>query len=60
MIGIRPYAINGALAGREPFDAKFRIVWPNAEVHNIRAQATVLCNAAHEPVRMVGINWDIK
>jgi serine phosphatase RsbU (regulator of sigma subunit)/anti-sigma regulatory factor (Ser/Thr protein kinase) len=52
-------AIDDALAGREPFDTEFRVVWPNGEVHSIRAQATVLRNTAHEPVRMVGINWDI-
>ncbi len=52
-------AIGAALAGREPFDTEFRIVWPNGQVHTLRAQATVLRNATNDPVRMVGINWDV-
>jgi serine phosphatase RsbU (regulator of sigma subunit)/anti-sigma regulatory factor (Ser/Thr protein kinase) len=34
-------------------------MWPNGEIHSIRAQANVLRNAANEPERMVGTNWDI-
>ncbi len=48
-----------ALAGREHFDTEFRIVWPNGEVHAIRAQATTVRNNVERPIRMVCINWDV-
>ena len=51
--------MSDALSDVKAYNSEFRVVWPNAEIHTIRAQATVLRNAANEPVRMVGINWDI-
>ena len=51
--------IEDALAGRKPFDTQFQIVWPSGEIRTIRAQGTVLRDTTDQPVRMVGINWDI-
>jgi serine phosphatase RsbU (regulator of sigma subunit)/anti-sigma regulatory factor (Ser/Thr protein kinase) len=48
-----------AISGKKQFNTMFRILLPNGETRSIRAQATVLRNAANEPERMVGINWDI-
>jgi serine phosphatase RsbU (regulator of sigma subunit)/PAS domain-containing protein/anti-sigma regulatory factor (Ser/Thr protein kinase) len=50
--------IEDAFSRCEAFDAQFRVVWPNGEIHNIRSQATVLLDDAGQPVRMVGIAWD--
>jgi signal transduction histidine kinase len=41
------------------FDTEFRVVWPNGAVHNIRARALVVRDAAGAPKRMIGTNWDI-
>ncbi len=51
--------IQMALQEKKDFDTQFRIVWPNGEVHNIRALAIVKRNAAGEPLQMIGTNWDI-
>jgi PAS domain S-box-containing protein len=49
-----------AASGGAPYDSEFRVVWPNGEVHNIRAMATVVCdgNGTAAP-RMIGTNWDV-
>lgn len=48
-----------ALEGKKKFDLIFRVVWPNGEVHDIRAFASVDRDAKGRPLKMVGVNWDI-
>ncbi len=48
-----------ALRGEKEFDTEFRVLWPDGTVRHIRALAVVERNAAGEPVRMIGTNWDI-
>ena len=48
-----------ALRGEKNFDTEFRVVWPDGSIHNIRALALVQRDAAGQPVRMVGTNWDL-
>jgi PAS domain S-box-containing protein len=48
-----------AVLGNGIFDTEFRIVWPNGEVHNIRAMARAVRDSAGSPQRVVGTNWDI-
>jgi diguanylate cyclase (GGDEF)-like protein/PAS domain S-box-containing protein len=48
-----------AASGGAPFDTEFRIVWPNGQVHNIRAMATLILDPDGSPERMIGTNWDI-
>lgn len=48
-----------ALKGEKEFDTEFRIVKPNGEVRHIKASATVERNTKGEPLKMIGINWDI-
>ncbi len=56
----RVIAANAAArAGVAPYDLEFRVVWPNGEIHHIRALATVLSDATGAAVRMVGTNWDV-
>ena len=51
--------IEMALRGEKEFDTEFRVLWPNGTVRSIRALAKVMRDAAGQPVRMIGTNWDI-
>jgi PAS domain S-box-containing protein len=48
-----------AASGGTPYDSEFRVVWPNGEVHNIRAMATVIRDGTGPVTRMIGTNWDV-
>lgn len=48
-----------ALIGEKEYGTEFRIVWPDGEVHNIKARGEVFRNEIGDPVRMVGINYDV-
>jgi PAS domain S-box-containing protein len=48
-----------ALQGKKDFDIEFRVLWPDGTTHTIRGFASVQRNAAGQPVRMIGTNWDI-
>jgi len=48
-----------ALRGERDFDTEFRVVWPDGSTHHIRALALVQRDAAGQPTRMLGTNWDI-
>lgn len=50
---------NQALCGEKNFDTEFRVVWPSGEVRHIKASAIVLRDADNQPLRMIGINYDI-
>jgi PAS domain S-box-containing protein len=51
--------IQKALRGEREFDTEFRVLWPDGSVRHIQAQARVQRDAAGQPVRMLGTNWDI-
>ncbi len=51
--------VNDAITGKKPFDTEFRVVWPNGEVHHIKAVAKVFRDERGTPLRMLGINMDI-
>jgi PAS domain S-box-containing protein len=51
--------IGEALRGGHDFDTQFRVVWPSGEVRHIKAVAVVLRDAAGQPLRMIGVNYDI-
>jgi PAS domain S-box-containing protein len=48
-----------AASNDAPFATEFRIVWPNAEVHHIRATGAVIASRSGVPERMIGTNWDV-
>ena len=48
-----------ALSGEKKFDTEFRVVWPSADVHHIKAAAIVQRDPDGKPVRMTGVNYDI-
>jgi signal transduction histidine kinase/CHASE3 domain sensor protein len=51
--------VNDAIAGIKPFNTEFRVVWPNGEIHHIKAVAKVFRDEKGTPLRMLGINMDI-
>ncbi len=48
-----------AASGGSAFNTEFRVIWPNGEVHNIRAMAHVVRDAEGLVERMIGTNWDV-
>ena len=48
-----------ALAGEKEYDTEFRVIWPDGSVHFLMAKGEVFRNETGEPVRMVGVNYDI-
>ncbi|MFZ4441160.1 MAG: sensor histidine kinase, partial [Syntrophales bacterium] len=51
--------IGQALRGEKEFDTEFRVVWPSGEVHHLKASAVVLRDRDGNPLRMIGVNYDI-
>ncbi|MDO8464405.1 MAG: PAS domain S-box protein [Gallionella sp.] len=51
--------VNDAIAGIKPFNTEFRVIWPNGEIHHIKAVAKVFRDERGTPLRMLGINMDI-
>lgn len=51
--------MHNALTNKENYDTEFRVRWPDGSIHNIRALASVKFDAAGQPLRMTGTNWDI-
>lgn len=41
------------------FDTQFRVVWPNGEIRHIKALGEVIKEDNGNPIRMIGVNWDI-
>ena len=52
-------AIQAALQGEHEFAAEFRVVWPDGSVHFIKAVSVTTFDAQHQPLRMIGVNYDI-
>ena len=52
-------AIQSALHERTAFQTEFRIVWPDQSIHHIQAYGILQYDEFHEPIRMIGVNWDI-
>ncbi len=48
-----------ALLGKKEYDTEFRVVWPDGTVHFIKGKGEVFRDERDDPVRMVGINFDI-
>ncbi|MDQ6971344.1 MAG: PAS domain S-box protein [Mariprofundaceae bacterium] len=51
--------VQAALNGERDFDTVFRVVHPDGQVKTIKGYGVVERNASGQPVRMVGVNWDI-
>jgi PAS domain S-box-containing protein len=51
--------VEAALSGEKKFDTEFRVIWPNGEIHYIRAIADTFMDDNGRPRHMLGVNWDI-
>ncbi|MFK7739623.1 MAG: PAS domain-containing protein [Planctomycetota bacterium] len=51
--------IQHAVETRGKFEAKFRVCWPNGTVHIISDIAKLALDENDQPIKMVGVNWDI-
>ncbi len=52
-------ALQDTLLDDQPYTPEFRIIWPNGEVHIIKAHARLLRDPSGRSLRLVGTNWDI-
>ncbi|MBU1011171.1 MAG: PAS domain-containing protein [Bacteroidetes bacterium] len=48
-----------ALRGEKEYDTEFRIIWPDGTIRHCKAKGEVFRNLKGEPIRMVGVNFDI-
>jgi two-component system cell cycle sensor histidine kinase/response regulator CckA len=48
-----------ALSGESDYDTEFRVIWPEGAVHVLKAQGDVIRDSQGQPLRMVGVNYDI-
>jgi len=51
--------LQDAISDKKPFDTQFRVIWPNGEVHYIKAVAKVFRDENGKALRMLGTNVDI-
>ncbi|WP_371869748.1 response regulator [Duganella flavida] len=48
-----------ALKGTAEFDVEFRVIWPDGSLHYLKADAMIFRDADGQPMRMVGVNYDV-
>ena len=52
-------AFKSALLGSGDYEHEFRVVWPDGSVHHLRGSGRVTRDAQGQPLRVVGVNWDV-
>ena len=52
-------ALQHALADEREFDVEFRIIWPDGSVHHLHGTARVQRDDQGQPLRMIGVNFDV-
>lgn len=45
--------------GEKDYDTEFRVVWPDGSIHYMKAFGHVIKDVDGEPIRMIGINYDV-
>ncbi len=48
-----------AQRGEQAYDTEFRVVWPDGSIHYLKAYGRFVRDAAGQPLRMTGVNYDI-
>jgi len=48
-----------AITGVQDLDTKYRVVWPNGDVHILRAKAITTRGPDGRALKMLGVNWDV-
>jgi PAS domain S-box-containing protein len=51
--------VDRAFASEAPVEAEWRVIWPDGSVHWLAARFQVYRNAAGQPTRMSGVNFEI-
>jgi two-component system sensor histidine kinase/response regulator len=51
--------VEAALAGQREFQSEFRVRWADGSIHVIKGVARTVRDASGQPLRMVGVNYDI-
>lgn len=52
-------ACQASLRGEKPYDIEFRVIHPDGSVRFIKANGLVLRDADSNPIRMIGVNYDV-
>ena len=52
-------AVNLALEGKKDYDIEFRVIHKNGAIRTLAGQAVVVRDAEQNPIRMIGVNYDI-
>ncbi|MBC7786957.1 MAG: PAS domain-containing protein [Methylophilaceae bacterium] len=52
-------AVRDGIDGIAPYDTKFRIIWSDGSIHQIRATGNVICDKKCKAISMIGANWDV-
>ncbi len=48
-----------ALADEKDYDTEFRVVWHDQSIHYLAARGIIQRDKDENPIRMIGVNWDI-
>ncbi len=48
-----------AVLGEIEYDTEFRVVWPDGSIHWLKANGQVFYDDNKDPIRMIGVNYDI-
>ncbi len=51
--------IQAALRGEREYAPEFRVIWPDGSVHYIKAASHTTFDEQHQPVRMIGVNYEL-
>lgn len=51
--------MRSAIEGEDKFDEVFRVIHSDKSIHYIQAYGTVLRDGDNNPMRMIGVNWDM-
>jgi PAS domain S-box-containing protein len=48
-----------ALKGEKEYNVEFRVIWPDKTIHWLKSIGQVFYDENHNPMRMIGVNFDI-
>ena len=58
-IALTDAAVGAALRGEQVYNPEFRVIWPDGDVHWLKAKAIVQRDATGAPTQLIGVNWDV-
>ena len=51
--------LQAVFRGEKEYESEFRILWPDRSVHHLRGAAVTLRSQQGQPLRMIGVDYDI-